>query len=99
MKYVYIENYLKISRDKKKEFLNFMNRSKDFKVSNERIIFSEESVMLGFTKDSDIKKAYGCFKEFFDESKDINVDVVKKSFDKFNHTILTSVYLDKQIRV
>ena len=78
MKYIYIENYLKISQEQKKNFLNFMNKCRDFKVSNEKIVFSEESLILGFLKDSDTQEAYSYFKEFFKDLKDINVDIIKK---------------------
>ena len=99
MKYLYIENYLKISKEQKRNFLNTMNRSEEFKISNEKIIFSEESLLLGLLKDSNVQKAYEYFKNYFKEIKDINIDIIQSSFDKSNHTVLTFTYPYRQIRV
>ena len=99
MKYVYIENYLKIPHEEKKKFLNFMNNCKDFKMVNEKIIFSEESLLLGFLQATDTKQAFNSCKELFKELKDIKVDITKKSFDKFDNMILSFSNSNKQIRV
>ncbi|MCK5110987.1 MAG: hypothetical protein KAQ94_05650 [Arcobacteraceae bacterium] len=99
MKYVYIENYVKISQQQKIKFLNFMNKCKDFKVSNQKIIFSEESLILEFLKDSDTKKAYSYSNDFFKDLEDIKVDMIKMTFDQSNQMILTFNNTNKQIRV
>lgn len=99
MKSIYIENYLKIPNQQKVKFLNFMNKSKDFKVSNEKIIFSEEALVLELIKDSDIEKAYKKFINYFKDIKDIKVQMIKQTFDRSNNPILTFMNTHKQIRV
>jgi hypothetical protein len=99
MQYLYIENYLKIPQEQKMKFLSFVNRSKDFKISNEKIVFSEESLMLGFLKDSDIQKAYIKFIDFFKDIKSIKVNKIKQTLDKSNNMVLTFSDSSKQIRI
>ena len=99
MEYVYIENYVKIPQKQKIKFLEFINKCKDFKVLNQKIIFSEESLILELLKDSDVKKAYNNFKDFFKDLKNIKVDMIKKTLDKSNQIILTFNDTKKQIRI
>jgi len=99
MEYLYVENYLKISKEQRVKFLNFINKSKDFKISNEKVVFSEESLILGFLKGSDIQNAYAKFREFFKDIKDIKIDMIEKTVDKSNNMILTFMDTSKQIRV
>jgi len=97
MEYVYIENYVRMPKELKVRFLNIMNKCKDFKVLNEKIIFSEESLIIGFLEGSNIQKAYKYFKDFFSNMS--NVSIVKKSFNERNNMILTFSNTNKQIRV
>ena len=99
MKNLYIENYLKIPQEQKKKFLNLIVEGKDFKIENEKIIFSEESLLLGFKQASDTQNAFYFCKDFFKELKDINIDITKKSFDKSNNMILSFINSNRQIRV
>lgn len=101
MQYIYIEDYIRLSKEYKIKFLNFMNRCTDFKVSNQKIILSEEALILGFSEGSDIQKAYINFKNFFifQDLKHIKVDIIQKTFDKSNNMILTFNDTNKQIRV
>jgi hypothetical protein len=99
MKCIYIENYLKISDQQKVKFLDFINKSKDLKVLNEKVIFSEESLILELFKDSDVDKTYTKIIDFCKEIKDIKVDLIKQTVDKSNNLILTFMNTNKQIRV
>jgi len=99
MKYIYIENYLKIAQSQKKSFLEFINKSQEFQVSNQKIIFCEESLLIGFLEKSSISKAYANFKEFFKDISEIKVDIISKTISKSNHTILTFLNNNKQLRI
>lgn len=99
MKYIYIANYVKISQEKKSKFLNFMNRCKDFKVSNNDIVFAKDALVLGFLRDSNIQKAYSYFKDFFQDIKEVHIDLVRKSFNDKNQMVLTFANSDKQIKI
>jgi len=99
MKCIYIENYLKISNKQKVKFLDFMNKSKEFKVSSEKLVFSEEALILELFKDSDIEKTCKKFIDYFKDIKDIKVDMIRQTVDKSNNLILTFSNTHKQIRV
>lgn len=99
MKYVYIENYVKITKEQKNKFLNFMNKCKDFKVSNTDITFAKDSLVLGFLKDSNVQKASESFKDFFHDIKDVHIDLVNKSFNNTNQMILTFNGSNRQIKI
>lgn len=99
MKYIYIENYLQIAQKQKQNFLNFINKSEDFKVSNQKVVFCEESLLIGFLDKSNINKAYNSFLDFFKDFKDIKIDIITKSITKSNYTVLTFLNNDKQLRI
>ena len=82
MEYIYIENYLKIAQSQKQIFLNFINKSKEFQVSNQKIIFCEESLLIEFLDKSNINQAYNNFKEFFIDLRDIKVKIIIKIITK-----------------
>lgn len=98
MKYVYIQNYVKITKEQKNKFLNFMNKCKDFKVSNSDITFAKDSLVLGFLEDSNVQKASEYFKDFFQDIQDVHIDLVNKSFNN-NQMILTFNGSNKQIKI
>lgn len=99
MKYIYIKNYVKITKEQKNKFLNFMNKCKDFKVSNSDITFAKDSLVLGFLEDSNVQKASEYFKDFFQDIKDVHIDLVNKSFNNTNQMILTFNGSNKQIKI
>jgi hypothetical protein len=99
MKYIYISNYVKMTQEKKGKFLNFMNRCKDFKVSNSDIVFAKDALVLGFLQDSNIQKAYSYFNDFFEDVKEVHIDLVNKSFNNKNQMILTFNNSNKQIKI
>lgn len=99
MEYIYIKNYTKLSKNQKVRFLDSINKCDEFKISNQKILFCEEALILGLLKGSNMKIAYNYFKEFFKDIKDIKIDIVQKSFNKLNQTILTFIDTQKQIRV
>ena len=88
-----------MSQEKKSKFLNFMNRCKDFKVSNSDIAFAKDGLVLGFLQDSNIQKAYSYFKDFFEDVKEVHIDLVNKSFNNKNQMILTFNSGNKQIKI
>jgi hypothetical protein len=99
MQYIYIENYLTIAQQQKQSFLKFINKSDDFKVSNQKIIFCEESLLIGFLEKSNISKAYMSFKDFFKEFNEIKIDIITKIITKPNHTVLAFLNNNKQLRI
>ena len=99
MESIYIENYVKIPVEEKLHFLKSLETSDEFEVSNQEVIFSEESVIFDFGEKSDVNKAYRNFKQFFEKNKDIKIDKITKMKNKANHIILEFNKSKTQIRV
>ena len=85
---VYIENYLKIPVEEKAIFLESIYQNEDFKVSNQEVVFCEESIIFDFNDKSDVNKACNSIKNFFKENKEIKVDKVTKMRNKAQKIIL-----------
>ncbi|PLY07602.1 MAG: hypothetical protein C0625_05345 [Arcobacter sp.] len=71
MKYIYVENYLKISREMKLEFLKFMYCFKRFKIINQKIVLNDNSLILELSVDSSFNIAKKSIDLFFKKNKDI----------------------------
>ena len=99
MESVYIENYLKIPTKQKVDFLNSLSSNDEFKVSKQEVVFSEESIIFDFKRDSDVTSACNKIKEYFKESKDIKVDKIKKLRDKASRTVLKFDNTKNNIRI
>ncbi|QKF82309.1 hypothetical protein CRV08_00010 [Halarcobacter ebronensis] len=64
MKYLYIENYLLISKDSKLEFINYIHSFKRFKIENQKVILNDNSLVVKLSNNSSLniaKKAIDCF--------------------------------------
>jgi hypothetical protein len=72
--FLYIENYLNISRSDKLDFFVLIGSFKNFKVIHQKVILDNNSLLLEFSSDSDIEFAIKVFEKFFD-------DIVKKDFE------------------
>jgi hypothetical protein len=58
-------------------------------------------LIIGFLEGSDIQKAYINFTNFFNflGLKNINIELIKKTYDKSNNLVLTFISTNKQIRI
>lgn len=72
--FLYIENYLNISRADKLDFFVLIGSFKNFKVIHQKVILKNNSLLLEFSDDSDIEFAIKVFEKFFE-------DIVKKDFE------------------
>ena len=99
MESIYIENYLKIPVNQKVDFLKSIDKSDDFKVSHQEVVFCEESIIIDFNKDSDVTKACMNIKEYFKKHKDIKVDKITKMRNKASQTILEFDDTKNHIRI
>lgn len=55
MKFIYIKNYLDLSGKEKLNFLNFANSVTGLKVSEQKVIFDENSLLLGIEDTTKIR--------------------------------------------
>ena len=99
MESIYIENYVKIPVEEKLNFLKSIDNSDEFKVLNQEIVFSEESIIFDFKNDSDVNIACNKFRDFFKDSKDIKVDKIEKMRNKASQIILKFDESKSQIRI
>lgn len=93
MKFIYIENYLKISRADKLDFFILLGAFKNFKVKHQKIILDDNCMLLEFTEDSDIEFAKKSFETFFEDIKQegfsVNVKLVKKIVQNKKEIVIT----------
>lgn len=52
MRFIYIKNYLNISREKKFEFIKFIYSFEEFKVINQKIVLNDNALIIELSKDS-----------------------------------------------
>ena len=102
MKFLYIEEYLKISRADKLDFFILLGAFKNFKVMHQKVILDSNAFLLEFSDESDIKFAKKTFEKFFEdiEQKDfkITVRLVKKIVQESGQIII-SFENDEHIRI
>ncbi len=88
MESIYVENYVKIPVQEKLQFLSSISKNKEFEVSNQEVVFAEESIIFEIKNESDVNKAYSDFKNFFKTFKEVKVDKITKMKNKPNQIIL-----------
>jgi CRISPR/Cas system CSM-associated protein Csm2 small subunit len=93
VKFIYIENYLKVSRTDKLDFFTILGAFKNFKVKHQKVILDDNCILLEFTEDSDIEFAKKTLEAFFEDIKQegfkINVRLVKKIVQDENEIAVT----------
>lgn len=72
MRFIYIKNYLNISREKKLEFISFAHSFEEFKIVNQKIVLNDNALIVELSKDSSFDIAKGLIDKFFNNYKDIN---------------------------
>ena len=89
MKFLYVENYLIIPREKKREFLVLLGSFPSFRVTNQKIVLNDNSLILEFEENSDIEIAKKAIENFFVDEKSISIKLVKQILQDVNKVILT----------
>lgn len=74
IKFIYIKNYLNISRRDKLEFFKLTGKFKNFKITNQKVVLSDNSLLLEFAEDSDIETAKEKIEEFFEKRNILNTE-------------------------
>jgi hypothetical protein len=76
MKFIYIQNYLNISREMKREFFALIGTKKEFRITNQKIILNDNSLILELDSSSNISLAKEFIEDFFKNEKNIDVKLV-----------------------
>ena len=98
MEFIYVENYLTISRDEKREFLVLLGSFTNFRVTNQKIVLNDNSLILEFAKNSDIGFAKEAIEKFFEVNKQINIKIVS-CIEQNSHEIILTFEDNKQKKV
>ncbi|MGB5866784.1 MAG: hypothetical protein WBG69_02820 [Arcobacteraceae bacterium] len=88
MQFIYIENYLTIPRDEKREFLALIGSFENARVTNQKIILNDKSLILEFEKNSDISFAKKAIDTFFKINQNISVKLVSQIVQEVNEIVL-----------
>ncbi|NVJ52188.1 MAG: hypothetical protein HWD90_00745 [Campylobacteraceae bacterium] len=71
MRFIYIKNYLNISREKKFEFIKFIYSFEEFKVINQKIVLNDNALIIELSKRSSFDIAKTIIDKFFKDYDDI----------------------------
>lgn len=100
MRFIYIKNYLNISREKKFEFIKYLYHFDKFKVINQKIVLNDNSLIIELDSNSSFKVAKKSIDAFFKDYKDIEsffVDSLAIEEDKLfvmrDNEVVRSVYI------
>lgn len=89
-KFIYIKNYLQLSRRDKLDFFKLTGKFENFKISNQKIVLSDNSLLIEFAEKTDIIKA----------KERIDIFFQKRSLSNIETKILKQLLLDnKQIQM
>ncbi|MGA1931181.1 hypothetical protein ACH5BF_00450 [Arcobacter sp. YIC-464] len=90
MRFIYIKNYLKIPRESKLLFFKFVSSLKKCRLENQKVVLSDNSLILEFCDDSNIDMALNQIKEYF--KKETQIDVKKLQSLLLDSEVLTLVF-------
>ena len=71
MRFIYIQNYLNISREKKYDFIRYVYSFEQFKVINQKIVLNDNALIIELDKESSFDVAKSLIDKFFYEYEDI----------------------------
>lgn len=97
MKFIYLKNYLDLSREEKLNFFKFLGNADNLSVSHQRVIFGENALLLDFKEDTNIEEAKRTIESFFKTIPEISVYVVNKIIQNKDSFILE--FNHKKLRV
>lgn len=88
MKFMFIKNYLTVSSLKKREFFKYVSSFSKFKFVNQKMILSENALLLQFAPNCDVELGLKNIRYFFKDNSDIEVEIVNKILKSEKELIL-----------
>lgn len=88
MKFIYIKNYLNINRVKKYQFIKYIYSFDKFKVTNQKVILNDNSLILELDTQSNFDIAKAAIDKFFEDDKEIETIFVDKLIFEGNELII-----------
>jgi len=71
MRFIYIQDYLNISREKKYDFIRYVYSFEQFKVVNQKIVLNDNALIIELDEESSFDVAKSLIDKFFYEYEDI----------------------------
>ena len=90
MNFIYIKNYLKIPRESKLLFFKFISSFKKCRVQNQKVVLSDNSLILEFSDDSNIDDAFKQIKDYFKKESFIDVKTLESLL--LDREVLTLIF-------
>jgi len=97
MKIIYVKNYLEIPREEKLNFFKFLNSVNNLTIMQQRVVFSENSLLLDFKETTNVQKAKETIEGFFEKIPNVSAHVVNQIIQDKDSVILE--FNNKKLRV
>ena len=97
MKFIYVKNYLEIPREVKLNFFKFINSVDHLTIMQQRVVFSENSLLLDFKESTNVHKAKETIEGFFKTIPNVSVHEVNQIIEDKDSVILE--FNNKKLRV
>ena len=97
MKFIYVKNYLEITREEKLNFFKFIGSVDNLTITQQRVVFSENSLLLDFKEATNVQKAKETIQGFFETVPNVSAHVVNQIIQDKDSVILE--FNNKKLRV
>jgi len=97
MKVIYIKNYLDLTNKEKEQFFLFLKNDKAFALIRQRIILTENALLLDFKKGFDIKKIKALIDNYLSKYNGLSTHIIRSIIQKNDHLVLE--FDNKKLRV
>lgn len=88
MNAIYIKNYLSLTDEEKKQFFIFLKNNNVFTLVRQRVILTENALLLDFTTNSDIKKTKTLIDNYLSTFDGISTHIIKNIIQQNDHLVL-----------
>lgn len=88
MYFLYIEGYLKVEKEIKIKFFKYLNDFEEIKISTQKFVLEDKSLLLELYEDTNIKFATEKTKLFFKNNSLVNVKGINKILNGGDSLIL-----------
>jgi hypothetical protein len=97
MKFIYVKNYLEITREEKLNFFKFIGSVDNLTITQQRVVFSENSLLLDLIEATNVQKAKETIEGFFESISNVSAHVVNQIIQDKDSVILE--FNNKKLRV
>jgi hypothetical protein len=97
MNSIYIKNYLDLTNKEKEHFFIFLKNHKSFVLMRQRILLTENALLLEFKKASDIQKIKVFIDDYLRIHNSVSTDIIRNVIQKNDYLVLE--FDNKKLRV